>query len=242
MFDDNDTGHHPGGRVIGGEAVSDLDMGLREHMLRVYNYMSMGLGLTGLTAYFASTSDAFMQLLFGTPLKWVVIFAPLAMVFVLAARIPKMSFSSAQLTFWGYSILMGLSLSSIFIVFQGMSIARVFFITAGMFGGMSLYGYTTKRDLTSFGSFLFMGLIGLVIASIVNVFVQSSMMHMILSVIGVLVFTGLTAYDTQKIKEVYLESDSSEVAGKKALMGALALYLDFVNLFMSLLHLLGDRR
>lgn len=223
-------------------ADADIDEGLRAYMLQVYNYMASGLLLTGIIAYAAASSDAVMSTIYGTPLQWVVMLAPLGFVIFLSARIHKMSFSTAQTTYWVYAGVMGLSLAYIFLVYTGASVARVFFITAGTFGAMSLYGYTTKRDLTKFGSFLFMGLIGIIIASVVNIFIQSTMMHFVISVIGVLVFVGLTAYDTQKIKEVYYEGDSSEVAGKKAIMGALRLYLDFINLFILLLQLFGSRR
>ena len=168
--------------------------------------------------------------------------APLGFVFYLSARINKMSVSSAQITFWLFSSIMGLSLASIFIQFTGTSIARVFFITAGTFAAMSLYGYTTKKDLTRLGGFLFMGLIGIIIASIVNIFVGSSALQFAISVIGVLVFVGLTAYDTQSIKNMYYAGDSSSVGSKKALMGALRLYLDFINLFILLMQLFGQRR
>ncbi len=222
-----------------------IDEGLRSHMLRVYNYMSAGLVITGLVAFFFNqwvvSSPEGTQLIYGSPLQWVIALSPLAFVMVLSFGINKMSFSAAQLTFWGFATVMGLSLSSIFMVYTGASIARVFFITAATFGAMSLYGYTTKRDLSGMGSFLMMGLIGLIIASIVNIFLASSMLEFAISAIGVLVFVGLTAYDTQKIKEMYLESDGSEVMGKKALMGALSLYLDFINLFLMLLRLFGNR-
>jgi len=220
---------------------AQIDEGLRSYMLRVYNYMASALLLTGIVAYAASSSPTLMNAIYGSPLQWVVMLAPLGFVLFLSARIQKMTFSTAQTTFWIYAGVMGLSLSYIFLVFTGASIARVFFITAGTFGAMSLYGYTTKRDLTKFGSFLFMGLIGIIIASVVNIFLQSAMMHFVISVIGVLVFVGLTAYDTQSIKEMYYELDSSEVAGKKAIMGALRLYLDFINLFILLLQLFGNR-
>ena len=220
---------------------ADIDEGLRAHMLRVYNYMVLGLGLTGAVAYVVSQSETMMSAIFGTPLFWVVALAPLGLVFFLSARVHKMSFSSAQLTFWIFAGLMGLSLASIFVIYTGMSIAKVFFITAGMFGGMSLYGYTTKKDLSGWGSFLFMGLIGIIIASVVNMFLASSAMDFAISVIGVLIFTGLTAYDTQRIKQMYMESDSTDVAGKKAIMGALSLYLDFLNMFLMMLRLFGGR-
>ena len=168
--------------------------------------------------------------------------APLGFVFYLSARINKMSVSSAQITFWLFASIMGLSLASVFIEFTQTSIARVFFITAGTFGAMSLYGYTTKRDLTKLGGFLFMGLIGIIIASVVNIFVGSSALQFAISVIGVLVFVGLTAYDTQNIKNMYYSGDSVEIGSKKALMGALKLYLDFINLFILLLQLFGQRR
>jgi FtsH-binding integral membrane protein len=218
-----------------------VDEGLRQYMLRVYNYMASGLALTGVVAFFVANTPVLMDAVFGTPLIWLVMFSPLIIVFMLSARIHKMSVVAAQATFWVFATLMGMSLASIFIVYTGTSIARVFFITAGVFGAMSLYGYTTKRDLTGWGSFLFMGLIGVIIASIVNIFLGSSMLYFAISVIGVLVFTGLTAYDTQKIKEMYVESDASAVATKKAIMGALRLYLDFINLFLMLLRLFGNR-
>ena len=232
-----------------------IDEGLRAYMLKVYNYMTTGLLLTGLIAYFFGKASVvtnevgqiigFTQIgvtLFGSPLKWVVMLAPLGFVFYLSARINRMSVSSAQVTFWIFSAIMGLSLASLFIQFTGASIARVFFITSGTFAAMSLYGYTTKRDLTKLGSFLFMGLIGIIIASLVNIFLKSSMMYFVISIIGVLIFVGLTAYDTQKIKNMYAASDSGELVGKKAVMGALTLYLDFINLFIMLLRLFGQRR
>jgi len=232
-----------------------IDEGLRAYMLKVYNYMTTGLLLTGLVAYFFGKASIVTNelgqiigitsigaMLFGSPLKWVVMLAPLGFVFYLSAKINKMSVSSAQITFWIFSAIMGLSLASIFIVYTQASIARVFFISSGTFAAMSLYGYTTKKDLTKLGGFLFMGLIGIIIASIVNLFFQSSALHFAISVIGVLVFVGLTAYDTQSIKNMYYAGDSESVGGKKALMGALRLYLDFINLFIMLLRLFGQRR
>ena len=219
-----------------------VDQGLRKHMLNVYNYMTSGLALTGLIAWMTAQSQTMINLIYGTPLQWVVMLAPLGFVFFLSARIHKMSFQSAQITFWLFAALMGLSLASIFLVFTGVSIARVFFITAGTFAAMSIYGYTTKKDLTNFGAFLFMGLIGIIVASIVNIFIGSTALHFAISVIGVLVFVGLTAYDTQHIKRMYVESDETEIAGKKAIIGSLKLYLDFINLFIMLLHLFGNRR
>jgi FtsH-binding integral membrane protein len=223
--------------------AAEVDVGLRQYMLQVYNYMASGVALTGIVAYLLASSPAVMNTIFGNPiLPWVVMLAPIGLALYFGARIHAMSFSTAQAIFWIFAALMGLSLSTVFLAYTGESIARVFFITAGTFGAMSLYGYTTKRDLSKFGSFLFMGLIGIIIASIVNIFIGSSALQFAISVIGVLVFVGLTAYDTQKIKEMYWESDDRETHGKKAVMGALNLYLDFINLFVMLLQLLGVRR
>jgi uncharacterized protein len=227
------------------QAAGVIDEGLRAHMLRVYNLMSIGLAITGVaalgTAALAMSNPAFAQLIYASPLRWVVMLAPLALVFFLSFRIHSMSVSTAQTTFWAYAALLGVSLSSIFLVYTGASVTQTFFITAATFGAMSLYGYTTKKDISSWGSFLFMGLIGILIASVVNLFMASSALSFAISVIGVLVFTGLTAYDTQKIKESYYEGDDSDTAGRKAIIGALELYLDFVNLFLMLLRLLGNR-
>jgi FtsH-binding integral membrane protein len=222
--------------------VERIDEGLRSYMLQVYNYMGLGLAITGAVAFLVAATPALYVPIFTTPLKWVVMLAPLGFVFFLGARINNMSVSAAQLTFWVFAAVMGLSMASIFLVFTGASIARVFFITAAMFGGMSLYGYTTRRDLSGWGSFLFMGLIGIIIASLVNLFLASSAVQFAVSVIGVLVFTGLTAYDTQRIKEMYYELDAADVATRKAIMGALSLYLSFINLFMMLLQLFGTQR
>ena len=219
----------------------DVDLGLRRYMLQVYNFMAAGLGVTGLVAYAAVATGLYQQIA-GTPLIWLVMLAPLGAVLFLSFRIERMSTGAAQATFWTYAALMGLSLAGIFLLYTGTSIARVFFITAGTFAAMSLYGYTTQRDLSQFGSFLFMGLIGIVLVSLVNIFIGSSALQFAISVIGVIVFTGLTAWDTQRIKEVYLESDPGDVLTKKALMGALSLYLDFINLFVMLLQLVGQRR
>jgi uncharacterized protein len=218
-----------------------IDAGLRQYMLSVYNYMAGGLALTGVVAY-AAAASGFYQAIAGTILFWVVLLAPLGLVMLLSFRIQKMSLGSAQATFWAYAALMGLSLAGIFLIYTGASIARVFFITAGTFAAMSIYGYTTRTDLSRFGSFLFMGLIGIIIAGLVNIFVASSALQFAISVVGVLVFTGLTAWDTQSIKEMYFEGDGTAVAGKKAILGALRLYLDFINLFMMLMQLLGARR
>jgi FtsH-binding integral membrane protein len=219
----------------------DLDVGLRDYMLRIYNYMASALALTGIVAYVFANSGMYMSIA-RTPLIYVVMLAPFGLVMLLSFGINKLSAAAAQAIFWLYAALMGISLASVFLVFTGASVARVFFITAGTFAAMSLYGYTTKRDLAQFGAFLFMGLIGIVIAGLVNIFVGSTAIQFAISVIGVIVFTGLTAWDTQAIKEMYFEGDGYEIAGKKAVMGALRLYLDFVNLFMMLVQLLGVRR
>ncbi len=248
------------GASVGG-AVSAIDEGLRAHMVRVYNYMAVGLGITGLVAYFtyslATTTDPAQAVatlgngvlltslgatIYGGIFMWVLILAPLAMVFFLSFRINTLSVGTAQAMFWLYAALLGISLSSIFVVYTSQSIFQVFFISAAMFGAMSLFGYTTKRDLTQFGSFLIMGLIGVIIAMVVNIFLQSSALGFAISVLGVLIFVGLTAYDTQKIKEMYSVHDDGTVAGRKAIMGALALYLDFLNIFLFMLQLFGDRR
>ena len=224
-----------------GQATEVFDAGLRAHMLRVYNYMASGLALTGIVAYAAAYSGLYAQLA-ATPLIWVVMLAPLGFIFFLSFKIQTMRASTAQTLFWAFAGIMGLSMAFIFLAFTGASIARVFFITAGTFAAMSLWGYTTKRDLTGMGSFLFMGLIGIILASIVNMFIASSALHFAISAIGVIIFVGLTAYDTQKIKNEYAEWHDSETSSKLAIMGALRLYLDFINLFMLLLHFFGDRR
>jgi FtsH-binding integral membrane protein len=226
-------------------SAAAIDEGLRSYMLSVYNYMGIGLVVTGLVAYFfnqwAFASEANAQLVYGSPLAWVIMLAPLGFILALSFGINKMSVGAAQATFWAFAVVMGLSLSSIFAVYTDASIAKVFFITAATFGAMSLYGYTTKRDLTGMGTFLMMGLIGLVIAMIVNIFLQSSALDFAISAIGVLIFVGLTAYDTQKIKESYSTAFGSEYLAKGAIMGALSLYLDFINLFLMLLRLFGNR-
>jgi FtsH-binding integral membrane protein len=230
------------GRMTDAQAhAAGIDVGMRGYMLKVYNYMAIGLALTGAVAFATSTSPEMMRAIYGTPLQWVVMLAPIGIVFFLAARVHAMQASTAQAVFWVYSALMGLSLSYIFVAYTGESVARVFFITAGAFAGLSLYGYTTKKDLSGFGTFLMMGLIGILIAAVVNIFLQSSGLQFAISVIGVLVFAGLTAYDTQRIKSIYYEGDGTEVAEKKAIMGALQLYLDFINMFVMLLSLFGNR-
>ncbi|MEE8293723.1 MAG: Bax inhibitor-1/YccA family protein [Kiloniellales bacterium] len=218
-----------------------VDAGLRAYMLRVYNYMCVALALTGAVAFFVSTSPTLLQAIYGTPLMWVVFLAPLGMVFFLSARIHKMSAGTAQTMFWIFAALVGLSLASIFVIYTGESVARTFFITAGAFAGLSLVGYTTKRDLSGMRTFLFMGVIGLIIAMVVNMFLGSSGLQLLISVAGVLIFAALTAYDTQQIKLMYYEADSGEVATKKSIMGALKLYLDFLNMFLFLMHILGNR-
>ena len=219
-----------------------VDEGLRAYMLRVYNYMATGMAVTGLVAWLVANTPAVYNTIFGSGLMWLFILAPIGVVFFLSARIHKLSFGAAQGTYWFYAALNGVALSTLFIAYTGSDLARVFFITAAAFGGLSLYGYTTKRDLTGWGSFLVMGLIGVIIAMVVNIFVESTMLQFAISVIGVLVFAGLTAYDTQKIKEMYVESDGTAVMGKKAIFGALKLYLDFLNMFILLLHLFGGSR
>jgi len=232
-------------RSVGTIANPAIDAGLRSYMLRVYNYMLAGLVLTGVSAFVALQPSVF-QLFFSptgaTALGWIALLAPLGIVFFLGFRIQAISVGTAQATFWVFSALMGIGLAPTFLVYTGSSIARVFFITAATFGAMSLYGYTTKRDLSGWGSFLFMGLIGILIAMVVNIFLQSTMMDFVISSLGVLIFTGLTAYDTQKIKESYSSSYGADTLSKGAIMGALKLYLDFINLFIMLLRLIGERR
>jgi len=226
-----------------GVSAERIDEGLRAYMLSIYNYMGLGLAITGLVAFLVASTPALYQPIFGTPLKWVVMLAPLGFVFALSFGIQRFSVGTAQILFWVYAAVMGLSLASIFLVFTGESIARTFFITAAAFGALSLWGYTTKRDLSAFGSFLVMGLIGLVIAMVVNIFLQSSALQFVVSVLGVFIFAGLTAWDTQQLKNLYFEVQSDATAtAKTAIMGALKLYLDFINLFMFLLHFLGQAR
>jgi uncharacterized protein len=228
-----------------------VDSGLRAYMLGVYNYMAAGVALTGVTAYVTSMMAVgadgqltqFGAALYSSPLKWVVMLAPLGFVLFLSLRIQQMSVGAAQATFWLFAAIMGVSLSSIFLVFTGQSIAQIFFITAATFGALSLWGYTTKRDISGWGSFLFMGLVGIILASLVNIFLQSSGLQFAVSVIGVPLLAGLTAYDTQRIKDTYFQvAGNAELAAKSAIMGALSLYLDFINMFMMLLNLFGNRR
>jgi len=248
------------GRPLTRAEAAVVDEGLRAYMLRIYNYMVIGLAISGFAAlgiYMLSvTNDPAFAVakvrnimltnvgyaLFVSPLKWAVILAPLALVFFLSFRIQTMRPTTAQVTFWIYAALVGVSLSAIFLIYTHTSIVRVFFITAASFGALSLYGYTTQRDLTGMGSFLVMGLFGIIIASLVNIFVASTMLQWIISVIGVLVFAGLTAYDTQRLKSEYIYgSMDGDIMERSAIMGALSLYLDFLNLFTMLLQLLGTR-
>jgi uncharacterized protein len=219
------------------------DIGLRDYMQKVFNNMGIALAITGLVSFFTSNSPALLNIIFGSPLKWVVMLAPLGFIFFLSAKISSISASKARTYLWVFSGLMGLSLAPIFLAYTGASIARAFFITSSLFGAMSLYGYTTKKDLTSMGSFMFMGLIGLIIASIVNMFLQSSALQFALSILTVIIFTGLTAYDVQKIKSLYYQfAGHAEAISKAATMGALTLYMDFINIFLAILRLFGDRR
>jgi uncharacterized protein len=232
-------------RTVGvGTRTTDIDVGLRAHMNKVYGLMSVGMAITGGVAWAIGTNDAMVQAIFATPLKWVVMFLPLVMVFAFGALIPRLSVAAAQLFFYVYAAAMGLSLSFIFAVYTSTSIAQTFFITAIAFGGLSLYGYTTKKDLSAMGTFLMMGLIGLLVAMVVNIFLASSALAFAISAIGVLIFAGLTAYDTQTIKNTYLQhaqNGDQDWLGKAAIMGALNLYLDFINMFMFLLSFLGNR-
>ncbi len=227
---------------------AEIDQGLRSYMLGVYNYMASGLAVTGAVAagtYMLAVQNGqltpFGQTLFASPLMWVFVLAPVALVFFLSFRIHAMKAATAQITFWVYAALNGVAFSTLGLVYSGSSITRVFLISAATFGALSLWGYTTKRDLTGWGSFLFMGLVGIIIASLVNLFWPNGALQFVISVVGVLVFAGLTAYDTQKIKEMYFEADDGETMSKKILMGALNLYLDFINLFLMMLRLFGNR-
>lgn len=228
-------------QAAGFGVAADVDQGLKSYMLQVYNYMTGALALSGIVAYMVGTNETLMQAIFGTPLAFVVMLAPLGFVWFFSAKVHSMQVSTAQACFWAFAGLMGVSMAYIFAVYTGASIARVFFITASVFGGMSLYGYTTKKDLSGWGSFLFMGLLGIIVASLVNIFLKSSALDFAVSAIGVLVFVGLTAYDTQRIKQTYYQL-SGDTLAKASIMGALSLYMDFINLFMMLLRLIGDRR
>ncbi len=218
---------------------AQINEGLRAYMLRVYNYMAVALALTGVVAFGASTSETLMQTIYGTPLRYVVMFAPLGVVFFLSYKLQSLSAQAAQVWFWAFAGIMGLSLSYIFLAYTGESVALTFFVTSAAFAGLSLVGYTTKKDLSGMGTFLIMGVIGLIIASVVNLFLASSSLHFAISALGVLIFAGLTAYDTQRIKHTYLAFGHNE---KLAIMGALSLYIDFINLFIHLLQFMGERR
>ena len=218
-----------------------FDAGLRSYMLSVYNYMASGVLLTGIVALLFASSGMAAQVL-STPLRWLIILAPLGFVMVLSFGINRLSTGAAQALFWAFAVAMGLSLSSIFLVYTGTSIAQTFFATAAAFAGLSLFGYTTKKDLSAFGTFLIMGVVGLLVAMLINMFLQSPGFQLAISAIGVLLFAGLTAYDTQKIKSVYFQVQGTDFVGKSVVMGALTLYLDFVNMFTFLLQFMGDRR
>ena len=219
------------------------DAGLRSHMLRVYNYMSSGVLLTGIVSLlFFNSGYAERIMLGGGILPWIIILSPLAIVFAMSFGVNRMATSTLQMLFWAFATLMGLSMSTLFLVYTGTSIAQTFFATAAAFLGLSLYGYTTKRDLSGFGTFLIMGVVGLLVAMVINMFLQSGTMALLISGIGVLLFAGLTAYDTQRIKSMYLQLQGSEFLGKAAIMGALSLYLDFINMFQFLLSFMGNRR
>lgn len=223
-----------------------FDAGLRSYMLSVYNYMASGVLLTGIVALAFSwggvTSPAAQLFINGGILKWVVMLAPLGVVMWLSFGINRISEGTAKALFWAYAVLMGLSLSTVMLVYTGASVAQTFFASAAAFAGLSLWGYTTKRDLSAFGTFLIMGVVGLIVAMLVNLFLKSSGLDLVISGIGVLLFAGLTAYDTQKIKSVYFQLQGSEFIGKSVVMGALTLYLDFINMFLFLLRFMGDRR
>jgi FtsH-binding integral membrane protein len=234
-FDQNLTAS----RAIGNDATA-VDAGLRAHMLRIYNYMAAGVGLTALVAWltYQITGPALLQ----NPLMWIFILAPLGLVFFIGSRIDTLSATTARWLFFAYAALVGVSLSTLLHIYTSSSITRVFFIAAATFGALSIFGYTTRRDLSGFGSFLFMGLIGIIIAMLVNLFLRSTGLDWLISIVGVGVFAGLTAYNTQRIKAMYNSSDDEVSTGRKAVIAALSLYLNFINLFMMMLRLAGSRR
>ena len=251
-MDMNELQHKPSVEIVGRSAAY-VDQGLRSYMIKVFNYMGVGLLLTAAVAWLFANNEGLLSLLYNIDMQqhpismsglgWIIAFAPLIMIFAFNYVVQNKSLSAVQAMFWTFSAVMGASLTSIFLLYTAASMTRVFLITAATFGAMSIYGYTTKRDLTKLGSFLFMGLIGLIIASIVNIFMQSPAVYWALSYIGVAIFVGLTAYDVQRIKDLYYSTrGSDEVSGKMAVSGALSLYLDFINLFMYLLRIMGDRR
>ena len=217
------------------------DAGLRRHMLSIYNYMASGVLLSGVVALLFAQSGFAAQVM-ATPLRWVIMLAPLGFVFAMSLGANRMKTSTLQALFWGFAAVMGLSLSTIFLVFTSTSIATTFFATAAAFAGLSLVGYTTKKDLSAMGSFLIMGVIGILVASVINIFVGSTVLQLAISVLGVLIFAGLTAYDTQRLKHEYQVLAGTEFAGKAVVLGALSLYLDFINMFQFLLMFMGDRR
>jgi FtsH-binding integral membrane protein len=231
------------GGVAASSRSAEYDAGLRSYMLSIYNYMASGVLVTGVVALLFAQSGLAYQVLAGPGiLKYVIMFAPLAFVMVLSFGINRLSTGTAQLLYWAYAAVMGLSMASIFLVYTGTSIAQTFFATAGAFAGLSLYGYTTKKDLSAFGTFLIMGVIGILVASLINLWVQSTAFGLAISILGVLIFAGLTAYDTQKLKSMYAYVAGTDQMGKTVIMGALNLYLDFINMFMFLLRLFGSQR
>jgi hypothetical protein len=238
-FDPRATAAPHTATTAGREGVA-FDAGLRSYMLSVYNYMASGVLLTGIVALLFANSGMAAQVL-STPLAYLIMFAPLAFILVLSFGINRLSTGTAQMLFWAFAVVMGLSMSSIFLVYTGTSIAQTFFATAAAFVSLSLWGYTTKKDLSGFGTFLIMGVVGLLVAMIINIFLQSSAMALAISAIGVLLFAGLTAYDTQRIKSLYFYVQGTDMLGKSAIMGALNLYLDFVNMFTFLLNFMGQR-
>lgn len=227
------------GGVVGGAGA--IDQGVRKYMLSIYNYMASGVLLSGIVALLFARSGM-AEAVFGTPLRWLVALAPLGFVMAMSFGVNKMQTSTLRILFWAFSVAMGLSLSSIFFIYTGPSIAATFFATAGAFAGLSLVGYTTKRDLTAMGSFLTMGVFGLIIAMVINMIWPSQGFGLIISLLGVLIFAGLTAYDTQRLKQMYYQVAGTDFAGKAVVMGALSLYLDFINMFSFLLSFMGDRR
>ena len=227
---------------VSSKTVSDVHVGLRDYLQRVYAYMAMGLGLTAFVSFALASNPMLYMSLVQSPLMWLFYLAPVGIALFFGMSINKMSLTTAKSLFWLYAGLLGVSLTMILLVYTGESVARIFLVTSGTFLGMSLYGYTTTKDLSSLGSFCFMGLLGVLLASVVNVFFASSALQFALSVMTVLVFTGLTAYDTQKIRDAYDSSLPADVQGKMAVYGALMLYLDFINIFVALMRLFGDRR
>ena len=240
QFDPRNTGRVDPAIAVGVPTVA-RDAGLRSYMLKVYNYMASGVLLTGIVALLFANSGMAAQVM-ATPLRWLIIFAPLGFVFAMSLGVNRFSVGTLQALFWGFATVMGLSMSTIFLVYTGTSIAQTFFAVSAAFMGLSLYGYTTKKDLSGFGTFLIMGVVGLLVAMVINLFLQSPAMQMAISAIGVLIFAGLTAYDTQKIKSMYAHVAGTDMMGKTVIMGALSLYLDFINMFTFLLSFMGDRR